>query len=88
LAFFVGRSHGLENGDNGLICEQCEAHQSCVLGEQAAAQIVQARRQFVHDAVLRQTQVDLQLMDGFYNASIDMHCNTVIIGVHRVLVGL
>ncbi len=85
LCLFVGCSHVLENGDNGLMCE---ANQSCVLGEQAAAQIMQARRQFVHDAVLRQTQVDFQLMDGFYNGSIDMHWNTVITGVHRVLVGL
>ena len=41
FALFVECSHGLKNRNNGLVRE---AHQSGVLGEQAAAQVVQTRR--------------------------------------------
>ena len=85
LALFVGSGECLKNRHNRLICK---SHQSCVLGVQTAAQIVKTGSQFVHDSILRQSQVDFQLMNCLYKCVDDMHGYPVIICVHGVLVTL
>jgi hypothetical protein len=55
---------GLKEGHNGLMSEP---HEGGVLGSQTAAQVVQARRQDIHDRILWQAQVNYELLDCFHD---------------------
>ena len=84
-ALLVGCGECLKDRHNGLMCK---THQRSVLRIQTAAQVVQTGSQFAHKCILWQPQVDFQLMDGLDKCLYDMHGNSVIIGVHGVLVTL
>jgi hypothetical protein len=59
-----------------------------VLGQEAAAHVVHAGCEFVHQYISHNTKVIFELVNHFHVCVDDMHSNAVVVGVHGVLVHL